>query len=320
MMSDLPAERLGYCPPPFSSCGVDYFGSFYVTIRRSSEKRWGFLLTCLATRAIHIELVPSMDTSSFELTIERFISRRGTPSIIWSDNGTNFVGAEKDLILCIENWNTEAPLSLVHKGIKWKYNPPRAPHQGGAWERMVRSCKRVFYAISGSRKLTDEILNTTMFLVEGSLNALPRTSVSDDPDSLEALTPNHFLLGQHSLTFPSLKSSENYSHSKRYARAQSYSNAIWQRWLSEYVLTLKKRSKWHFLPEYFLKTGYMVWLVESTLPRGHYPLARKMSLNYGKDNTACSANLRTVFEKYSRTLVKLVPVLALYEVEDVNAT
>ena len=170
MMSDLPAERLGYRQPPFSICGVDYFEPFHVTIRQSSEKRWGFLFTCLTTRAIHIELVPSMVTSSCVMAIERFISRRGTPSIICSDNGTNFVGAKKELLLCIKNWNAEAPLSLVHKGIKWKYNPPSAPHQGGAWERMVRSCKRVFYAILGSRKLTDEILNTTMCLVEDSLN------------------------------------------------------------------------------------------------------------------------------------------------------
>ena len=185
---------------------------------------------------------------------------------------------------------------------------------------MVRSCKRVFYAILGSRKLTDEILNTTMCLVEGSLNARLLTPVSDDPGSLAALTPNHFLLGQHSLTFPSLRSSENYSHSKRYARAQSYANAIWQRWLSEYVPTLNKRVKWHALSEYSLKTGDMVWLVESTIPRGHYPLARIMSLNYGKDNTARSANLTTVSGNYTRPLVKLVPVLAPSGVEDVNAT
>ena len=184
----------------------------------------------------------------------------------------------------------------------------------------MRSCKRVFYAILGSIKLTDEIWNITMCLVEGSLNARPLTPVSDDQYSLEALTPNHFLLGQHSLTFTSLRSSENYSHSKRYDRAQSYANAIWQRWLSEYVPTLNKRVKWHAAPEYSLKTGDMVWLVESTSPRRHYPLARIMSLNYGKDNTARSANLRTVSGNYTRPLVKLVLVLAPSGVEDVNGT
>ena len=122
----------------------------------------------------------------------------------------------------------------------------------------MRSCKRLFYAILGSRKLTDKILNTTMCLVEGSLNARPLSPVSDDPDSLEALTQNHFLLGQHSLTFLSLRSSENFSHSEKYARAQSYANAIWQQWLSEYVPTLNKRVKWHAPPEYSLKTGDMV--------------------------------------------------------------
>ena len=95
MMSDPPAKRLGYRQPPFSSRGVDYFGPFHVTIRRSSEKCWGFLFTCLTTRAIYNELVPSMDTNSCVMAIERFVSRRGTPSKIWSDNGTNFVGAEK---------------------------------------------------------------------------------------------------------------------------------------------------------------------------------------------------------------------------------
>ena len=95
MMSDVPVECLGYRQPPFSNCGVDYFGPFHVTIRRSSEKRWGFLITCLTTRAIHIELVPYRDKSSCVMAIERFISRRGTPSIISSDNGTNFVGAKK---------------------------------------------------------------------------------------------------------------------------------------------------------------------------------------------------------------------------------
>ena len=92
MMSDL--ERLGYRQPPFSNCGVNFFGPFHVIIRRSSEKRWGFLFYLLNdSRNSH--RVCSMGTSSGVMSIECFISRRGTPSIIWSDNGTNFIGAEK---------------------------------------------------------------------------------------------------------------------------------------------------------------------------------------------------------------------------------
>ena len=146
-----------------------------------------------------------MDTSSCMMAIERFFSRRGTPSINWLDNGTNFVGAEKELF-CASKIGTQK----LHCRSYTKALSGSIRH-GGLWERMVRSCERVFYTILGLSKLNDENLNTTMCLVEGSLKARPLTPVSDDPDSLEALTPNHFLLGQHSLTFSSLRSSENYS-------------------------------------------------------------------------------------------------------------
>ena len=208
-------------------------------------------------------------------------------------------------------------MSLVHK--RTKYNPPKKPYQCEAWERLVRSCKRVFYAILGWRSLFDEILNKTMCLVEGSFNARPLTHLSNDPHSLAALTPNHFHLGQHSLTFPSLRSSEKGSHSERYPRAQSYAIAIWKWWLSEYVPTLSRRIKRYASPEDSSKTGDLLCLVESTRPKGHYPPARIMSLNYGKDNTARSSNNRTVSGNYTRPLVKLVTGPAPSGVKDVYA-
>ena len=191
-MADLPIERLGYKQPPFSNTVVDYFGPFLVPIRRSTEKRWGFLFTCLTTRAVHIEVVPSLDTSSSVMGVERFIARQGTPTTIMSDNGTNFVSAQKELLACVESWNKLAPAVFVQKGIKWKLNPPSAPHHGGSWERLVRSVKRVLYDILGNRRVTEEILKTTLCLVEQSLNARPITAVSSNPLGLEALTPNHF--------------------------------------------------------------------------------------------------------------------------------
>ena len=131
-MSDLPKERLVYQSPPFTNTGVDCFGPFYVTVRRTTQKRWGFLFTCLTTRAVHVEIVTSMDTSSCVMGVERFVSRRGTPAMIWSDNGTNFIGAEKELRESIEKWNVaNIAAELAHKGIKWRFNPPSAPHQGG---------------------------------------------------------------------------------------------------------------------------------------------------------------------------------------------
>ena len=101
-MADLPRERLAFKEPPFSNTGVDYFGPFFVSVKRSTEKRWGFLFTCLTTQAFHFEVVPSMDTSSCVIGNERFCARRGIPSVIWSDNGTNFVASEKGLLLKIK--------------------------------------------------------------------------------------------------------------------------------------------------------------------------------------------------------------------------
>ena len=129
VMADLPRERLALKEPLFSNNGVDYFGPIFVTVRRSTAKRWGFLCKCLTTRAVHFENVPSMDTSSSVLGKERFCARRGIPSVIWSDNGSNFVASEKELLSNNNNWNQNiVSEALVKKQIKWKFNPPTAPH------------------------------------------------------------------------------------------------------------------------------------------------------------------------------------------------
>ena len=138
--------------------------------------------------------------------LERFVSRRGTPAKIWSDNGTNFIGAEKELRECIEKWNTlNITAELAHKGTKWRLNPTSAPHQDGLWERLFRSFKRVLYTFVGTRRLTDKVLKATFCLVEHALNARPLTPVSADQSELGAITPNYFLLATKQLEYcPSL--------------------------------------------------------------------------------------------------------------------
>ena len=103
--------------------------------------------------------------------------------------------------------------------------------------------ERVLYVILGSRRVIEEVLGTTLCLVEQALNSRPITPVSTDSRELEALIPNHFLLGQHATSFPSLLPGEHFDHRKRYVLAQSYANAIWSRWLREYVPSLNERVK-----------------------------------------------------------------------------
>ena len=106
-MADLPAERLATDDPPFTNVGVDCFGPFITRSGRRQVKRYGCIFTCLTSRAIHIEVLDSMDTSSFVNTLQRFISRRGFPKLIWSDNGSNFVGAERELRESLQEWNQQ---------------------------------------------------------------------------------------------------------------------------------------------------------------------------------------------------------------------
>ena len=123
--------------------------------------------------------------------IERFTARRGTPQVLWSDNGTNFTGAEKELSSCFKALNQRTIASkMSQKGPKWLFNPPSSPHH--SWERMVRSGKRIFYVVLGNRRLSDEVLQTTFCLVEKTLNNRPLTSVSNDPSEMDAITPKNF--------------------------------------------------------------------------------------------------------------------------------
>ncbi|GBP81451.1 hypothetical protein EVAR_64018_1 [Eumeta japonica] len=132
---ELPAERLKAHEPPFNCSAIDYFGPMIVTVGRRTEKRWGVLITCLTTRAVHLEIAASLTPSSAILALRRFMARRGTPTVMYSDNATNFTKANKELKEAALKWYATA------KRIVWKFIPPGAPHMGGAWERMIRTIK-----------------------------------------------------------------------------------------------------------------------------------------------------------------------------------
>ena len=112
--------------------------------------------------------------------LEQFIGRRGQPSTIWSDNGTNFIGAEKELLACIKGENDMAPTIFAHIYVAWKFNPPGVPRHGNSLERLVWRVKRVLYDILGSRRVTEEVLWTTLCLVEQFFNLRPIAPVSTD--------------------------------------------------------------------------------------------------------------------------------------------
>lgn len=228
---------------PFTYTGLDFFGPLTVKIGRSTAKRWVAVFTCLTIRAVHVEVAHNLSTDSCIKCIRRFICRRGSPAEIYTDNGTNFQGAERLLKEQIE----QLAVTFTGTTTKWMFIPPGTPHMGGAWERMVCSIKTaVEAAYNNNRKLDDEALSTFMVEAESIVNSRPLTYLPLTSEESEAITPNHFLLGSSSgvrqpiveVTEPAeaLRTSWN--------QVQHQLDVFWRRWIREYLPTLTKRPKW----------------------------------------------------------------------------
>ena len=237
-MAPLPECRLEAFARTFTNTGLDYFGPMEVTVRRSREKRYGALLTCLVTRAVHLEIAGSLSTDSAVMAIHRFVSRRGCPRRIFSDD-TYFVGANNELKKVTQELDqVRITAFLAPRGIEWIFNLPSAPHFGGSWERLVRSVKEGLRATLSEQAPKEETLSTVMAEVEHLVNSRPLTHISVDPTDEEVLTPNHFLIDTASGTFlPGLSSTRDLCSRKQWQVAQAHANAFWKRWMKFYLPT-----------------------------------------------------------------------------------
>ncbi|XP_066917230.1 uncharacterized protein [Clytia hemisphaerica] len=198
-MADLPIDRIKTSTPPFFQTGVDFFGPIEVKILGSRIKRWGCIFTCLTTRAVHLEVAPSLSTDDFINVLERFINRRCNPDFILSDCGTNFQGTTNELKRELERMDQmKIDQSMRRRSITWKFNPPNAPYMGGAWERLVRSVKTSLKVILADQSVSDFTPITVFTEVEALATSRRLTNLSDDVNDLEPLTQSHFLIGRAS--------------------------------------------------------------------------------------------------------------------------
>ena len=166
------------------------------------------------------------------------------------------------------------------------------------------------YIVLGNRSVTEDVLPTTMCIVEQTLNARPLTPVSSGVNDLEALTPNHFLLGNKNVCIPYLPCAEEFvDHRKLFRQTQAYANLIWDRFRKEYLQTLNNRQKWRSIAKENLTAGDLVWLIEDSNKRGYYNLGRVTETIEGSDGVIRSAKVRTNDGVYKRPVVKLAPLL-----------
>ena len=173
IMADLPTARLSVGRPPFFHTGVDLFGPFLVKQGRSVVKRYGCIFTCMTVRAVHLEVVHSLSADSFISALRRFVSRRSNVAHLHSDNGSNFTGVDRILLHeSIRDWNQhQIGGFLLQREIEWHFNTPLASHFGGAWERLIRSVRKVMRSLPSGATFSDEGLITLLTEVESIINS-----------------------------------------------------------------------------------------------------------------------------------------------------
>ena len=304
-MGNLPEFRVREARP-FLNVGVDLAGPY--TLKSSklrnakTTKAWICLFVCCAIKAIHIELISELSTEAFLAAFRRLISRRGICKNVYSDCGTNFVGAN--------NYFQKIFAEVSEKeAIKWHFNPPAAPHMGGLWEANIKSVKTHLQRVVGLQVLTYEELNTVLVQIEAVLNSRPLTPLSSDPSDLAALTPAHFLLSGPLTTIPESDLTDlPLNRLSRWQLLSHMRNDFWKRWKNEYLHTLTQRAKWHLpnMPESTI--GSMVVIKTENSPPLEWTLGKITELIKGSDNVCRVAVVKTTKGLFKRPLVKLCPL------------
>jgi hypothetical protein len=242
-MGQLPEVRVKPSKP-LANSGVDYTGPFHVKQGGKQSKTlikcYVALFVCLATKVIHLELVSELSTDTYIAALRRFTARRGSSNNIYSDNGTNFVGAKKELKkINFERDSTERISNFAsQQGINFHFIPPCSPHMGGIWEAGVKSMKFHLCRVVGNARLTFEEFYTLLRQVEDVLNSRPICPLSNNPDNPQVLTPGHFLIGTSLLALPDHNVHVidlPINHLSRWSHIQHMVQRLWKSWSNDYL-------------------------------------------------------------------------------------
>ena len=306
------AQPVQEAPPPlpmnrvrdaavFEIIGVDFTGPVYL---KGMRKAWICIFTCAIYRAVHFELVNSLSTASFLMALRRHIARRGRPSVIYSDNGTNFTGLN-NLIKGID-FTRLSKLNNLEK-IKWIFNPPTAAWWGGFWERLIGVLKRLLRRTLKRACLNYEEMLTVLLDCEAIINARPITFVSENEHELAPLTPAMFLQDIKEIGVTDLDKIENCKLNKRFAYRQQIKRDLRQRFRVEYLGALVHHDK-KFKNNYKIKVGDIVLIGNDNLKRLDWPLARVKDLIVGIDGNVRVVRLKTANGELIRPIQRVYPL------------
>ncbi|XP_065368962.1 uncharacterized protein LOC135961390 [Calliphora vicina] len=310
IMAALPPDRCTYSFP-FNITGIDFAGPFELkssTLRRAATvKGYVCVFVCFATKAIHLEPCSSLSTPAFQATFSRFIGRRGLPQKVVSDNGRNFVGANRTLrrefTTFINTTSQDIAQKYISHGFDWSFIPPQAPHMGGLWEAAVKSFKFHLKRVAGAYRFNFEEFTTLLARIEGVLNSRPISSLSEDPSDLTALTPGHFLRGGPIMSFPE-QTNDNLSLINRWEKLKAIHHKLSLQWKEEYLKSMHKRYKWKFSTPN-LKVGDFVVVMDDLLPPCEWRLGRIEKVHSGSDHHVRVVDVRTQNGTITRAITKL---------------
>ncbi|KAL3076742.1 hypothetical protein niasHT_038638 [Heterodera trifolii] len=304
---DLPKDRVSEARP-FDKTGVDYFNPLKVKQGNEVVKIYVALFTCLSIRAIHLEVAEDYSAEAFLRAFRRFTASRGVPSLIMSDQGTNFVAGAK---VIKEKWTgtlmpEERQQQMAHSGISWIFNTAYAPWRGGIWERLVGITKNALRRTIGRHLLTLDEFGTMLCEIESIINNRPLTFESDQ-EPIKVLRPINFLIpyskavnnfpiiddDTNDPTYePNPKNRDKMVATLRHVNARL--NKFWEVWRQDYLLSLRERDNQQKgttglqIPN----DGDIVIVEDDQVPRSLWSLARIEKVLIGKDGRARSALLR----------------------------
>lgn len=231
---------------------------------------------------------------------------------MYSDNGTNFAGADTKLRKELEQhakfWYKEQAKVVRERGIKWHFIPAAAPHFGGLWEAGVKSMKHHMKRVIGNSTLTFEELSTVLIQIEAVLNSRPLCPFTSDPEDLNVLTPGHFLMGTAPITPPQPCLLDMKTHSlSRWQTVERMYQDFWAQWSQEYLSRLQQRPKWT-KQSTNIEIGALVLLKDDRTPPSKWPLARVKKIHAGIDGLVRVVTLKLQNSELTRPITKILPL------------
>ena len=307
LMGQLPKLRVTCGFPPFSNTAMDMFGPLQIKLNRRTHKEAQVIIfTCTTSRAIHLELVTDKTSTSFLMAFRRFACLRGHPNLCWSDCGTNFVGAQEHLREIMREWDVPKIQSILSEeftcDFQWQWNTPRASHQNGVVESLIRSVRQAMSCICRDESFSEEQWRTFLAEVTYMVNSRPLYPSSDNIWEGPPITPNDLIIGQHTL-LPQPEQEDRVNPRDLLRSVQNRIGDFWTCWMKYFAPTLLPRNKW-FKKRENLRAGDLVLELNPNRKRSQWTMALVVSTYPGKDGLTRKVRIKTKNGEYDRPIHK----------------